>query len=100
MAVIRTTRFAVAPADVETMQARRRRLLDVVRAQFGGPSEARLVRLDGETWLDVWRWDSAEDLDAAVAAAPRLAEAGAAFSVTREVSAEQGELIDDDVWAP
>jgi hypothetical protein len=99
MTVIRTTRFAVAPDDVETMQARRRRLLDVVRAQFGGPSEARLVRLDSDTWLDIWRWESAETLQAALAGAPRLAEAGAAFSVTRDVSAEQGELIEDDVWA-
>ena len=99
MALIRTTRFAVAPDDVETMQARRRRLLDVVRTEFGGPSEARLVRLDGETWLDIWRWDSGEALQAALAGAPRLAEAGAAFAVTRDVSTEQGELIDEDVWA-
>jgi hypothetical protein len=99
MAVIRTTRFMVAPDDIDTMLARRRRLLDVVRGQFGGPSEARLVQLDGETWLDTWRWDSPEALDAALAAAPGLAEAGAAFALTRDVSAEQGRLVDEDVWA-
>lgn len=98
MAVIRTTRFAVDPADVETMQARRRQLLAAVRAAFAGPAEARLVRLDDETWLDIWRWDSADARRAALARAPGLPEAGAAFAVTRDAGVEQGELVDQDAW--
>jgi hypothetical protein len=99
MAVIRTTRFTVDPADADTMLARRRQLLEAVRAAFAGPTEARLVRLDDETWLDIWRWDSAETLRAALEGAPGLPEAGAAFAVTRDASVEQGDVVDEDVWA-
>jgi hypothetical protein len=99
MAVIRTTRFNVDHADAETMLARRRQLLDAVRAAFSGPTEARLVRLDDGSWLDIWRWDSAETLRAALEGAPGLPEAGAAFAVTRGASVEQGEVVDEDGWA-
>jgi hypothetical protein len=99
MAVIRTTRFSVDPADADTMLARRTQLLDAVRTAFSGPSEARLVRLDDETWLDIWRWDSAETLRAALEGAPSLPEAAAAFAVTRDASVEQGDVVDEDVWA-
>ncbi|NJC74311.1 hypothetical protein HC031_32055 [Planosporangium thailandense] len=99
MAVIRTTRFTVDPVDVETMLARRGQLLAAVRAAFAGPTEARLVRLDEETWLDIWRWDSGEALRAALEGAPGLPEAGAAFAVTRDASVEQGDVVDEDVWA-
>jgi hypothetical protein len=99
MAVIRTVRFTVDPADVETMLDRRRQLLDAVRAAFSGPAEARLVRVDEGTWLDIWRWDSAETLKAALDAAPGLPEAAAAFALARDVSGEQGDVVDEDVWS-
>ena len=99
MTVIRTTRFTVDPADAETMLARRRQLLDAVRASFDGPDEARLVRLDDQTWLDIWRWDSAQALRAALNGAPGLPEAGAAFALTRHAAAEQGDMVDEDVRA-
>jgi hypothetical protein len=99
MAVIRTTRFTVDPADADTMLARRQQLLGAVRAAFAGPSEARLVRLGDQTWLDIWRWDSAQALRAALEGAPALPEASAAFAVTRDASVEQGEVVDEDVWA-
>lgn len=98
MAVIRTTRFTVDPDDAETMRARRSQLLSAVRAAFAGPAEARLVRLDDSTWLDIWRWESTEALQSALAGAPGLPEAGAAFAVTRDASVEQGETVDEDVW--
>lgn len=41
MAVIRTVRFTVDPADAETMLAQGTQLLDAVRAAFAGPTEAR-----------------------------------------------------------
>jgi hypothetical protein len=99
VAIIRTTRFTVDLADAETMLARRRQLLDTVRAAFSGPIEARLVRLDDETWLDIWRWDPAETLSAALDGVHGLPEAAAAFAVARDLSAEQGEVVDEDVWA-
>jgi hypothetical protein len=99
MALIRTTRFTADPADTATVLQRRRNLLDAIRARFCGPAEARLIRVDERTWVDMWRWDSPETLQAALAAAPSLPEAAAAFAVARDISAEQGDLVDEDVWA-
>lgn len=69
MTVIRTTRFTVDRADTGRMLERRR------------------------------RWDSDETLRAALDGAPGLPEAAAAFAVARNVTAEQGVAVDEDVWA-
>jgi hypothetical protein len=86
MTIIRTTRFTADPADAGTVLERRRKLLEAVRAKFAGPAETR-------------RWDSPETLRAALDGAPRLPEAAAAFAVARDVSAEQGDVADEDAWA-
>jgi hypothetical protein len=99
MALIRATRFTADPADAATVLERRRKLLDAIRARFSGPVEARLIRVDERTWVDMWRWNSPETLQAALAGAPSLPEAAAAFAVARDVSAEQGDVVDEDVWA-
>jgi len=78
---------------------RRRKLLEAVRAESAGPAETRLVRVDERTWVDMWRWDSPETLRAALDGAPGLPEAAAAFAIARDVLAEQGEVVDEDVWA-
>ena len=41
--------------------------------------------------MEAWR--------AALDGAPSLPEAAAAFALTRDVSAEQGDVVDEDVWA-
>ena len=84
---------------VGTVLERRRELLDAVRARFSGPAEARLLRIDERNWVDMWRWESDETLRAALEGAPRLPEAAAAFAVARDVSAENGEVVSEDVWA-
>ncbi|SCG40158.1 hypothetical protein [Micromonospora inositola] len=99
MALIRTTRFTADPAEADTVLERRRQLLEALRAAFAGPTETRLIRVDERTWVDMWRWDSHETLRAALDGAPRLSEATAAFAVARDVSAEQGDVVDEDVWA-
>jgi hypothetical protein len=99
MAVIRIVRFKVASADAGTMLARRGKLLDAVRQAFSGLTEARLVRVDDETWLDTWRWASAESMRAALDGAPNLPEAAAAFALARDVTSEQGDVVDEEVWA-
>jgi hypothetical protein len=99
MALIRTTRFTADPADADTVLQRRRNLLDAIRARSCGPTETRLIRVDERTWVDMWRWDSLETLQTALDGAPSLPEAAAAFAVARDVSAEQGDVVDEDVWA-
>jgi hypothetical protein len=98
MALIRTTRFTADPADADTVLERRRNLLDAIRARYSGPTETRLIRIDERTWVDMWRWDSLETLQAVLDGAPSLPEAAAAFAVARDVSAEQGDVADEDVW--
>ncbi|MEU4482357.1 hypothetical protein AB0F68_30475 [Micromonospora sp. NPDC023966] len=98
MALIRITRFTADPADADTVLERRRNLLDAIRSAFGAPTETRLIRVDERTWVDMWRWDSPETLRAALDGAPRLPEAAAAFAVARDVTAEQGDVVDEDVW--
>jgi hypothetical protein len=97
MAVIRTTRFEVAPADVEEMIARRNALVAAVRNAFPGLTEARLARVGEQMWTDSWRWDSAATQDAALQAAATgaLPEAGPAFALTRNPTAESAEIVDE-----
>ena len=99
MALVRTTRFTADPADADLVLERRGRLIAAIRAAYAGPTETRLIRVDERTWVDMWQWDSPEVLQAALAGAPKLPEAAAAFAVVRDVSAEQGDVVDGDVWA-
>jgi hypothetical protein len=59
MAVSRTHRYTVDPADLEELIARRTTVIAAIRAAHPGLTEARLTRLEDGTYTDVWRWDSA-----------------------------------------
>ena len=67
MAVIRTTRFEVAPAAGE------------------------------QEWIDSWRWESAASLDAALQAVATgaLPAAGPAFALAGNATAESAEIVDE-----
>lgn len=95
MAVARLARFHIDPADAEEMLARRATLIDAVRRSHRGLDEARLTRIDEQTWLDIWRWESTDLMNQALAGAPALAEAGRAFALTRDMSAEVAEIVDE-----
>jgi uncharacterized protein HemY len=88
-AIIRTTRFTADPAATEKVLAARAALIAVLRAKISGPSEAKLIRIDERTWVDIWRWEAAAEL------APTLPEARAAFAVANDPTAESGELVDE-----
>ena len=94
MANYRIHRYIVDPADVDDLRARRAALIDAIRAVFPGLIETRLIRLEDGTFIDAWRWDSAEHMHAALAAAP-FPEAGPAWSLTREVSSDDGVIVDE-----
>ncbi|MEV5408130.1 antibiotic biosynthesis monooxygenase [Thermopolyspora sp. NPDC052614] len=95
MSVIRIVRFTADPADTERLLTRRAELIDAVRAAFPGLTETRLARLGDDRWVDVWRWDSAASAHAATEGAPALPETAAAFALTRDVTSEQAELVDE-----
>ena len=94
MAVVRTHHYTVDPADLPELLARRAAVIAAVRAAHPGLSHARLIRLDDGTFTDAWRWDTAEQMQAALAAMP-VPEAGAAMSLTRDATAQDGEIVDE-----
>ena len=94
MAVTRTHHYTVDEADVPELLARRAAVIAAIRAAHPGLSHTRLTRLDDGTFTDVWRWDSAEQMRAALAAMP-IPEARAAMSLTRDATAQDGEIIDE-----
>ena len=96
MAAVRMHCYTVDPADLEELIARRVKLIDAIRAAHPGLAEARLTRLADGTYSDVWRWESAEHMRAALGGMSRLgALAGAAWSLTGDRSAVDGEIVDE-----
>ncbi|GAA3609709.1 hypothetical protein GCM10022419_113420 [Nonomuraea rosea] len=94
-AVITVTRFQIDPADAEQIRARHAALVAATRKAAPGLTEARLGRLSDETWVGIWRWDSAASLQAARQAVPGSAEATAAFALTREAGVDDIEIFDE-----
>jgi hypothetical protein len=92
---MRIHRYTVDPADGEEFLARRAAVIAAIRADHPGLTETRLVRLEDGTFVDSWRWDSPEHMQAALAAAPTHPEVRAAWSLTREASNEDGEIVDE-----
>ena len=95
MAVLRLTRFKIDPADTEEMLAKRAALIAAIRDGFPGLTDTHLAKLDDESWIDVWRWDSSTSMQAALDGAPTIPEAGAAFAVTNGVTAESADVVDE-----
>jgi hypothetical protein len=97
MSVIRLDRFTVDAAQSSEMLARRNALVDAVRQAVPGLMEARLVRVDDETRIDIWRWDSLDNAQSAAARARAgtLPEAGAAFELARDVVTEFTTIVDE-----
>jgi hypothetical protein len=66
-----------------------------MRERHPGLTETRLIRLDGDTFIDTWRWASAEEMQAAFGSVPDMPEVPAAMSLTRDASNEDGEVVDE-----
>jgi hypothetical protein len=94
MAVVRIRRYTVEQADLEELLARRATAIAVIRAAHPGLARTQLTRLEDGTFTDTWRWDSAEQMQAALAAMP-IPEARAAMALTRDATTVNGEIIDE-----
>ena len=96
MADIRIHRYSVDdPAELDEFLARRVELITAIRADHPGLVEARLIRLEDGTLVDTWRWRSAAEMQAGLAAAPSFPEVRAAMSLTRNATSEDGEVVDE-----
>jgi hypothetical protein len=94
MAVVRIRRYTVEQNDLDELLARRAKAIAVIRAAHPGLACTQLTQLDDGTFTDTWRWDSAEQMQAALAAMP-IPEARAALSLTHDATTVNGEIIDE-----
>jgi hypothetical protein len=84
----------VDPADFEELLVRRAAVIAAIRAAHPGLAQTQLTRQKDGTYSDMWRWDTAEQMQAALAAMP-IPEARAAMSLMRDATAVDGEIIDE-----
>jgi hypothetical protein len=93
-AVVRVHRYVVEPKNLDEFLTRRASVIDLIRAAHPGLAATRLIRLEDGSYTDTWQWDS---MPAMVAAFPlaQSPEAAAAWSLTSDSSATNGEVIAD-----
>lgn len=77
----------VEPALEDQMVRRRPELLAAIREALPGLRQARLVKLDDGTWLDMLSWESREAADAATARLGEIPAAGELHGYVEEVLA-------------
>ncbi len=92
MAVLRLDQFTIDPADTGELLSRHGALVAAAKDAFPGLIEVQLAKVDDQTWIDVWRWDSLASAQAAVAGAPAIP--AAAFSLTKTIAVEFAEVVD------
>jgi hypothetical protein len=95
MTAVRVHHYSVDPANLEQLLARRAELIAGIRSGFQGLLETRLVRLDDGTYHDMWRWESAEQMAAAVAASAGFPPVAATMSLTHDGTVQNGEIVDE-----
>ncbi len=95
MATVRTHRYTVATGNLATMLERRTNLIDGIRSANPAFAGASLIRLEDGSYLDIWRWDSAEDMQRAADAAGKAPLVGATLSLTTDHTTIDGEILDE-----
>ena len=94
MTVLRLNHFTIDPADTGELLTRHAALAATAKDAFPGLIEVQLAKVDDQTWIDVWRWDTLANARAAAAQGPTIPEAGAAFSLTKSLTVEFAEIVD------
>jgi hypothetical protein len=95
MADIRIHHYSVDPTNRDELLARRTDLITAIRAKHPGLTDTRLIDLGNGTFTDTWRWASTAAMQAALADIAAFPEAGAAMSLTRDASSEDGDVVDE-----
>ncbi len=67
--------FTVDEEDIQAFLGRRPTAVAALRGAYPGLLDARLARFDDGTWVDVVRWRSRTEAEAAAAGMPEVAEA-------------------------
>jgi len=94
MTVVELARYTVDPRNEEVFLQHHRDAVEAMRRRYPTLLEANLARLDPETWIDIWMWESSEAAKQAAAEASEVPEAAALFSlIDSVVSMEHSELV-------
>lgn len=99
MAVLRIVRFKTDPDRAEEMLQTRARLIAATRERFAGLTETRLARLDEATWIDHWRWESADHMQRALDNVTTIPGAGNAFSLISDPRPEIATIVEESTAA-
>lgn len=95
MATFELARYRIDPTNADELARRWRAAVVAIRDRFPGLIEANLARLDDDTFMDVWRWESHETAVGAAQEAPDVPEAAALFSlIVGPPTMEHGEIVE------
>lgn len=95
MPVFELARFTVDPSNADQLLRKRGPMVEAMRTRFPGLIHADLARIDERTWIDVWKWQSRDEAEAAAAQAPSVPEAADMFALIQDVvSMEHAEIAD------
>jgi hypothetical protein len=95
MAFVRTHRYTVETGKLDQLLEQRTTLIQGIRSANPAFTTATLIRLADESFLDIWRWESAEAMRAALAAAKTVPLVGATMALMAEHSVVDGEVLDE-----
>lgn len=94
MATVRTHRYTVETGNLATMLERRTNLINGIRSANPAFTDATLIRMKDGSYLDIWRWESADDMHRAAEAAASAPLVGATLSLTTDHTIVDGEILD------
>jgi hypothetical protein len=95
MAVVRIHHYRVEADQLGALLAKRNILIDGIRGANPGLTETRLTRLEDGSYSDTWRWESAEQMLAAIGASQGFPLVDATMALTTDAIVETGEIVDE-----
>jgi hypothetical protein len=95
MAVVRTHRYTVETGRLAQLLEQRSALIQSIRSANPAFTQATLIRQDDGSYLDIWRWDSAEAMAGAASAARSFPLVRATMALTTDHCAVDGEVLDE-----
>lgn len=95
MAVVRTHRYTVETGKLDQLLERRTMLIQGIRSANPAFTEATLIRQEDGSYLDIWRWESAEAMRGAAAAARSFPLVGATMALMIDHAVVDGEVLDE-----
>lgn len=95
MTVVRTHRYTVETGKPAQLLEQRTALIQGIRSANPAFTTATLIRQEDGTYLDIWRWESADAMRRAAQAATNFPLVGATLALTTDHDAVDGEVLDE-----